>query len=188
MREVLKSDTVAVSPFRIVSSGEPCVSSNHDSTPEDDPALREALKRCSPATYYAACKFKNTRRSEDLRILVLGVIERFVERDLRSKLADASDTLRIREDLSLDSLTMMEVVMIAEEVLRISVSNEELTQLRTLGDVQTFILAKTASSAAANSRDAKASSEHRAWDIAVAGAEVRRIEAGAAAVIPRTST
>ena len=114
-------------------------------SPEDDPALREALKRCSPATYYAACKFKTFRRTEDLRVVVSGVVERFVERELRSKFAHADDTLRLREDLGLDSLTMMEVVMIAEEVLQITVSNEELTHLRTLADVQSFILAKTVS-------------------------------------------
>ena len=77
--------------------------------------------------------------------MVLGVVERFVERELRPKLVHAHDALRLREDLGLDSLTMMEVVMIAEEVLQITVSNEELTHLRTLGDVQSFILAKTVS-------------------------------------------
>ena len=159
------------------------VSTNHDSTPADDPALREALKRCSPATYYAACKFKSFGRSDDLRTLVLGVIERFVERELRPKLADASDTLRMREDLGIDSLTMMEVVMIAEEVLRISVSNEELTQLRTLGDVHKYILTKTASPAPPDCRDVKSPAEHRTWDIAAVGEDVRRI----AAAIPRTS-
>lgn len=162
------------------------MSSNRDSTPQDDPALREALKRCSPATYYAACKFRASGRSEDLRTLIIGVIERFVERELRSKLEHASDTLRLREDLAIDSLTMMEVVMIAEEVLRINVSNEELTQLRTLGDVHAFILAKAARPSP-SSVDRQSSSNHATWDLTVVGEEVRRIEAEAAASIPRVS-
>jgi 3-hydroxyacyl-[acyl-carrier-protein] dehydratase len=118
------------------------VSSIPDASPEDHPALREALKHCSPATYYAACKFWKTRQGEDLRTLVYGVFERFVDRELRPKLAPAGDTLRLREDLGIDSLTMMEVVMIAEEALQISVANDELTRLHTLGEVQAFILAK----------------------------------------------
>jgi acyl carrier protein len=162
------------------------VSSNPDCTPEDDPALRDALKRCSPATYYAACKFKSFGQSEDLRTVILGVIERFVDRELRAKLVDASDTLRLREDLGLDSLTMMEVVMVAEEVVRISVSNEELTQLRTLGDVYRFILTKTAASDA-ESRAPKPKANFGGWDLATLSNEVRDIEAGAARPTPRAS-
>ena len=108
----------------------------------DNADLREALKRCSPATYYAACKFRHTGDLAQLPAIVLGVIERYVERELRTKLRDNPDPLRLREDLGLDSLTMMEVVMLAEEVLKISISNEELTELRTIADVQRFMRAK----------------------------------------------
>jgi acyl carrier protein len=160
------------------------VSPNNDTTPEDDPALRDALKRCSPATYYAACKFKAFGRSEDLRTLVLGVIERFVERQLRPKLADASDTLRLREDLAIDSLTMMEVVMIAEEVLRITVSNEELTHLRTLGEVHRFILQKL-SGPVAERKDEKSSTSVLPWDLTAVADDVRKIEADAGTSISR---
>lgn len=108
----------------------------------DHDDLREALKRCSPATYYAACKFRQTRDATQIPAIVLGVIERFVERDLRPRLQHDPEPLRLREDLGLDSLTMMEVVMLAEEVLQFSISNEELTRLQTLGDVQRWIAAK----------------------------------------------
>jgi 3-hydroxyacyl-[acyl-carrier-protein] dehydratase len=118
------------------------VSLNNHITPDDHPDLREALKRCSPETYYAACKFRKTGEREHLHTVILGVIERFVERELRPKLAGSSEVLRLREDLGLDSLTMMEIVMLAEEVLPISISNEELTRLRTLSDVQHFFDAK----------------------------------------------
>lgn len=133
-------------------------------TPEDDPALRETLKRCSPATYYAACKFRKNGGSDDLRLVVAGVIERFVERELRTKLQGADDTLRLREDLGLDSLTMMEVVMIAEDVLRITVSNEELTHLRTLGDVQQFIAHKISTPRTAIR--VSTATEREQWDVA----------------------
>lgn len=113
--------------------------------PEDDSVLREALKRCSPATYYAACKFRATGSAAALQQVVLGVVERFVERDLRAKLQAGGDSLRLREDLGLDSLTMMEVVMVVEDVFPISVSNGELTQLHTIGDTKRFIAAKHAS-------------------------------------------
>jgi 3-hydroxyacyl-[acyl-carrier-protein] dehydratase len=109
----------------------------------DNEDLRAALKRCSPATYYAACKFRATGDITQLPAIITGVVERYVDRELRPKLQEPScGALRLREDLGLDSLTMMEVVMLAEEVLHLSISNEELTQLRTLGDVQRFMAAK----------------------------------------------
>lgn len=155
------------------------MSSSQDLQPEDDPVLREALKRCSPATYYAACKFKKSGHAEDLNAVVLGIVERFIERELRAKLSDGSDALRLREDLGLDSLTMMEIVMIAEDVLPISVSNEELTKLRTLGDVQAFVLAKV-TQPAADKTAVKERTENGSWDIAAVGEDVRRIEANVA--------
>lgn len=147
--------------------------------PEDDPVLRETLKRCSPATYYAACKFRASGDPDALRAVVLGVVERFTDRECRARLqgdAAAVAALGLREDLGLDSLTMMEVVMIAEDVLGITISNEELTRLRTLGAVQSFIVAKVARPLPAASRPSSAP-DANAWDVSAVGEHVRQIEA-----------
>ncbi len=108
-------------------------------TPEEDANLRESLKRCSAATYEAAAQFRKTGNTEHLPAVVLGIIERYVEPDLRAKLKDADDDLRIIEDLGIDSLTMMEIVILVEDVLQMSINNEELRHLRSVGDVKTFI-------------------------------------------------
>lgn len=55
------------------------------------------------------------------------------------KLKDADDDLRLIEDLGIDSLTMMEIVILVEEVLQMSINNDELRNLRTVGDIKTFI-------------------------------------------------
>ena len=107
--------------------------------PEDEAALREALKRCSPSTFEAAVQFRKTGNPEHVPAVVIGVIERFVEPDLRVKLKDADDDLRLIEDLGIDSLTMMEIVILVEDVLQLSINNDELRNLRTVGDVKTFI-------------------------------------------------
>lgn len=104
--------------------------------------LREALKRCSPGTFEAACEFRRTGRPEFLDPVIVGVIERYVERDLRPKLHSAPDDLRLVEDLAIDSLTMIEIVVLTEDVLHVSISNEDLMKLRTLGDVRKFIVGK----------------------------------------------
>ena len=107
--------------------------------PEDEAALREALKRCSPSTFEAAVQYRRTGNPEHVPAVVIGVIERFVEPDLRTKLKDADDDLRLIEDLGIDSLTMMEIVILVEDVLQMSINNDELRNLRTVGDVKTFI-------------------------------------------------
>jgi acyl carrier protein len=107
--------------------------------PEDEATLRESLKRCSPSTFEAAVQFRKTANPEHVPAVVIGVIERFVEPDLRMKLKDADDDLRLIEDLGIDSLTMMEIVILVEDVLQMTINNEELRNLRTVGDVKTFI-------------------------------------------------
>ncbi len=107
--------------------------------PEDEVALREALKRCSPSTFEAAVQYRKTGNPEHVPAVVIGVIERFVEPDLRIKLKDADDDLRLIEDLGIDSLTMMEIVILVEDVLQMTINNDELRNLRMVGDVKTFI-------------------------------------------------
>jgi 3-hydroxyacyl-[acyl-carrier-protein] dehydratase len=109
---------------------------------DDDACLREMLKRYSAATLEAARQLRKTRNPDYLPAFVTGVIERFVEPDRRAKLRPPSDDLCLAEDLGIDSLTLMEVVLLAEEVLPISISNDELRRLRTLGEIKRFVADK----------------------------------------------
>jgi 3-hydroxyacyl-[acyl-carrier-protein] dehydratase len=130
MPDAGSSSSVATKPFATTPKS---------FAPEDEAALREALKRCSPSTFEAAVQFRKTGNPEHVPAVVIGVIERFVEPDLRMKLKDADDDLRLIEDLGIDSLTMMEIVILVEDVLQMSINNDELRNLRTVGDVKTFI-------------------------------------------------
>ena len=107
--------------------------------PEDEAALRESLKRCSPSTFEAAVQYRKTGNPDHVPAVVIGVIERFVEPDLKTKLKEADDDLRLIEDLGIDSLTMMEIVILVEDILSLTINNDELRNLRTIGDVKTFI-------------------------------------------------
>jgi len=121
------------------SSNKPFPLASKPFAPDDEAALREALKRCSPSTFEAAVQFRKTGNADHMPAVVIGVIERFVEPDLRAKLKDADDDLRLIEDLGIDSLTMMEIVILVEDVLQLTINNDELRNLRTVGDVKTFI-------------------------------------------------
>ena len=96
------------------------------------------MKRCPPSTYEAARLFRATGDVGHLPAIVHGIIERFVEPDLRASLANPDDDLRLIEDLGIDSLTLMEIVALAEEALEISI-DWELGQVRTLGDVRRLV-------------------------------------------------
>ena len=108
----------------------------------EDPNLRDALRRCSPQTRLAAREFRRTGAVEHLPAIIDGVIEHYVDPDVRTKLKSGGDSLRLVEDLAIDSLTMLEIVFLAEEVLQISIDNEEVRPFRTVGDVKGFIVSK----------------------------------------------
>lgn len=107
-----------------------------------DHSLREALKRCRPAVITAALTYRHSGNAALLPEIISGVIERFVEPDLRPRLTNAPDDLRLADDLGLDSLTMMEIVLLTEEVFHINISSEELRHLCTLGQIKSFVSCK----------------------------------------------
>jgi acyl carrier protein len=108
---------------------------------QDDP-FRDTLKRCSASTRAAAREFRRTGSKDQLPAIIHGLIEHYVERAARAKLERGDDSLRLVEDLAIDSLTMLEIVFLAEEVLQISIDNEELRPFRTVGDIKQFIVSK----------------------------------------------
>jgi len=111
-------------------------------TSNDDARLRDALKRCSASTREAAFAFRRTRCVDHLPAIIHGLIEHYVERGARAKLKGSDDGLRLIEDLAIDSLTMLEIVFLAEDVLQITIDNEELRPFRTVGDIKRFITGK----------------------------------------------
>lgn len=110
------------------------------SSVEDD--LKELLKRCPPGTYESALLFRKNKDINQVEKIVLGIIDRHLEPDQREILSNSDDTLRMYEDLGMDSLTMLEIVMLVEQTLEVSIDNEELRDLRTIGDIKAYLNAK----------------------------------------------
>ena len=110
--------------------------------PAGEAQLQEVLKRCSVATREAAFEFRRTGNVEHVPAIIDGLLERYVEPEARAKLNGSIDKLRLNEDLAIDSLTLLEIVFLAEEVLQVSIDNEDLRPFRTVGDVKRFVTAK----------------------------------------------
>lgn len=111
-------------------------------TSEDESNLRDSLKRCSPETIEAAVDFRKNGDTSKLSTIVLGILARFVEPEKRSLLENPADTMVLAQDLNLDSITMVEIVLMVEDATGVSISNEEVQSLKTLGDVKNFINSK----------------------------------------------
>ena len=101
--------------------------------------LKETLKRCPEGTYEALLTFRENKDIDQVPIIVMGIIERHLESDQKEVLNTGGDETRLYEDLGIDSLTMLEIVMMTEQTLELSLENEELKELRTIGDVKTYI-------------------------------------------------
>ena len=111
------------------------------SAPETE-ELRELLKRCPEGTFEAALAFRAHKDVLQVPVIVLGIIERHLEPEQKEALGEGDDSVRLYEDLGVDSLTMLEIVMMVEQTLQLSIDNEELRDLRTLGDVKAYLDAK----------------------------------------------
>jgi acyl carrier protein len=104
--------------------------------------LRDALKRCPKAAIEAAIAFNDSRDPDLVPTIVMGIIERFVEPEVRPVIREGKDGTRLLEDLGIDSLLMVEIVILIEETLDIHIENEELRHLRTVGDIKVYLDAK----------------------------------------------
>jgi acyl carrier protein len=104
--------------------------------------LKEGLRRCSPETIAAAIRYRETGDLSTIPKVVMGILERYQPASAPVKLAEAKDNMRLIEELGLDSLTLLEIVMSIEEVLKLRIENEELREIRTLGQLNDFLRAK----------------------------------------------
>lgn len=108
-------------------------------TPHLEEELRESLKRCSPETVEAALDFRQYGNFETIPVIVLGIIGRFIEPDVRHMIRKGDDNTRLFEDLGVDSLLMVEIIILVEETLDISIANDELRDIRSVGDIKTYL-------------------------------------------------
>ena len=80
--------------------------------------------------------------------LVLAILEDFIPKGPDTPLARMPGSTRLIDDLGFDSLAITEVVFFTEDLFEISITNEEIIQVRTLDDLRAFIRAKLAARAA----------------------------------------
>lgn len=105
----------------------------------DKESLHSLLRRCSLETVAAAQRYRRTKSLDEVPTIILGVIARYVEIERGELLRQPKDSLRLSEDLGLDSLSMIEISMTLEDVLEIPLNEEQLRHLKTLGDINAYV-------------------------------------------------
>ena len=111
-------------------------------TENDLADLKEGLRRCSPETTDAAIRYRETGDLDAIPLVVFGILDRYQPATAPIKLSEANEDTRLIEDIGLDSLTLLEIVLSIEEVLKLRIENEELREIRTLGQLNKFLHAK----------------------------------------------
>jgi acyl carrier protein len=94
------------------------------------------MRRCSEVSVEAALAYQRSRDPHLIAPIVIGVIDRFIEPELRPILSTAGEELRLGEDLRIDSLMAVEIVMVLEEIFEVTVANEDFRRVETLADLR----------------------------------------------------
>lgn len=92
--------------------------------------------------------FQTTGDPVVLDPVILAILNDYIPISPAVPLAQQPGTTRLIEDLSFDSLAITEVVFFAEDLFGITISNEEIMQVRTLDDLRGFIRRKVAAGTA----------------------------------------
>jgi acyl carrier protein len=96
---------------------------------QDLPAeLQEALKR-----------YDETRTDSDLNKVILAALRDIGPNSVSGEVTDETNFIK---DIGLDSLAIAEFVFFFEDVFSIRISNEELSEMRSLGELKSFLKEK----------------------------------------------
>lgn len=107
------------------------------------PLLADARQRATehltgfpPAVVDAYLAFADTGDMTRLDDLVLGVLQFYLAKPPPTPLTELPGETRLIEDLGCDSLTMIDLMFIAESLLEIKIGDDELARLHTLAELR----------------------------------------------------
>lgn len=107
------------------------------------PDEKSPLSRFSPEVRSAFERFLKDRDANDLRFVVSAVLMEYMPKRSGEKPPPALDgSQRIIEDLGYDSLAMGEIIFFFEDLLEVSIPNEEILGLATVGDLEAYVASK----------------------------------------------
>jgi hypothetical protein len=97
---------------------------------------------CSEATSEAVRVFRQTGNPRYVPAIVRGILEQHVAAELLPKLYSGDGSLRLAEDLGIDSLALMEIAIRAEDTAGFPFETAELARVITVDDFVRALQAK----------------------------------------------
>lgn len=100
--------------------------------------IRRSFKRCREDTIEAIIRLRETRDPALIPDIVRGIVWRYVQPEARPLVEEAKAETPLAA-LGIDSLMMLEVVLDIQDALDLVIEDEELRNMRTIGDVIGFL-------------------------------------------------
>lgn len=98
--------------------------------------VQENLTGFPPTVVEAYLAFAETGSLAQLDEVVLGVLQFYLAKPPSAPLAELPGSTRLIADLGCDSLTMIDVMFLAENLLGIKLADDELTKIETLDELR----------------------------------------------------
>lgn len=107
------------------------------------PAAPSQLARYPVEARDAYERFRTTGDVEALRLVVLAAVRDFMpKRNLSAANIELRAEMKLMEDLGYDSLAVAETVFFFEDLFKVRIQNTELFAVRTVGELQKFVIQK----------------------------------------------
>lgn len=110
-------------------------------TDEEVEKLRHSFRRCREGTADAIVELRRSRDVTLIPGIVMGVVWRYVNVEMRPRVEAATAETPLAS-IGIDSLTMMEVVLDVQDALDLVVEDEDLKQMKTIGEFIEFLQAR----------------------------------------------
>jgi acyl carrier protein len=119
------------------------------SSPASPASPAEKLRHFPAEVQESFARFQHSGDTAALARVIFAILGDFMPKKTGQPLTDVPPTARLIEDLGFDSLAITETVFFAEDLFAITISNEEILSVRTVGDLEQFIVKKVAAKRAA---------------------------------------
>ena len=104
----------------------------------------ERVKNLPAEARDAFLRFQAAGDPEDLDRVILAILADFAPRKSEVRLDQLPGATSLIGDTGIDSLALTEVVFLVEDLFCISITNEDIAQVRTLDDLRRFVRQKVA--------------------------------------------